>query len=180
MNSTGYHSRMISTGYHSVSLGRMVLVIILSSMVLVIILLVYDEWYWLVCESRGNSTGYYSVIYGTDCHCVSLWWMVLVIIMSVYDEWSWLLLCQSVMNGPGYYYVSLQWTIQTIMFDVCVCIFCFIFVYGLLLQICRFLTQESVCIREEFWNAYLLITKFDCPHVTLCSWQDVKIQLQTK
>ena len=77
MNSTGYHSRMISTGYHSVSLGRMVLVIILSSMVLVIILLVYDEWYWLVCESRVNSTGYYSVIYysviyGTDCHCVSL------------------------------------------------------------------------------------------------------------
>ena len=27
---------------------------------------------------------------------------------------------------------------------------------------------------EEFWNVRLLMTEFDCPEVTLCSWRDVK------
>ena len=152
-----------SNNYHCVSLWWMVLDIIMS---------VYDEWSWLLlCQSMMNGPGYYYV---------SLWWLILIIIMSVYDEWSWLLSCQSTMNGPGYYHVSLQWTIQTVMFDVYVCRFCLIFVYELLLQVCRFLTRESVCIWEEFWNVYLLITKFDCPEVTLCGWRDVKIQLLTR
>ena len=30
---------------------------------------------------------------------------------------------------------------------------------------------------EEFRHVYLLMTKFDCPEVTLCGWQDIKIQL---
>ena len=29
----------------------------------------------------------------------------------------------------------------------------------------------------EFWNVHLLTTEFDCPEVTLCGWQDVKVQL---
>ena len=28
----------------------------------------------------------------------------------------------------------------------------------------------------RFWSVCLLMTKFDCPEMTLCSWQDVKIQ----
>ena len=32
---------------------------------------------------------------------------------------------------------------------------------------------------EEFWNAHLLVTEFDCPEVTLCDWQDIKSQLLT-
>ena len=30
---------------------------------------------------------------------------------------------------------------------------------------------------EKFWNVKLLMTELDCPEVTLCGWQDVKIQL---
>ena len=34
-------------------------------------------------------------------------------------------------------------------------------------------------IYEEFWDVNLLmtLTEFDCPAVTLCGWQDIKIQL---
>ena len=41
------------------------------------------------------------------------------------------------------------------------------------------ITWGKVCIREEFWNVYLLMTEFDCPEMTLCGWQDVQIQLLT-
>ena len=39
------------------------------------------------------------------------------------------------------------------------------------------LTWEN--IYEMFLSVHLLMTEFDCPEVTLCSWQDVKIQLLT-
>ena len=29
----------------------------------------------------------------------------------------------------------------------------------------------------EFWDVHLLMTEFDCPEVTFCCWEDVKIQL---
>ena len=32
---------------------------------------------------------------------------------------------------------------------------------------------------EEFWNVHLLMMEFDCPKVTLCGWQDIKIQWLT-
>ena len=34
-------------------------------------------------------------------------------------------------------------------------------------------------IWEEFWNVHLFTTKFGCPEVTLCGWQDIKIQSLT-
>ena len=39
------------------------------------------------------------------------------------------------------------------------------------------LTWQKVYIWQEFWNMRWLTTEFDCPEVTLCSWQDSKIQL---
>ena len=33
---------------------------------------------------------------------------------------------------------------------------------------------------DEFWNVHLLMAEFDCPEVTLCGWQDVKIQWLTQ
>ena len=39
------------------------------------------------------------------------------------------------------------------------------------------LTWKRAYIWEEFWNVHLRMTEFDCPEVTLPSWQDVKIQL---
>ena len=38
-------------------------------------------------------------------------------------------------------------------------------------------TWQKVYMWQEFWNMHWLTTEFDCPEVTLCSWQDSKIQL---
>ena len=32
---------------------------------------------------------------------------------------------------------------------------------------------------DEFWNMHLLMTKYDHPGMTQCSWQDIEIQLLT-
>ena len=37
--------------------------------------------------------------------------------------------------------------------------------------------EERFISLRKFWNMNLRRTKFDCPEVTLCGWQDVKIQL---
>ena len=39
--------------------------------------------------------------------------------------------------------------------------------------------MKKVCVwdQKEFSNVHLLMTAFDCPEVTLCSGQDVKIQV---
>ena len=36
--------------------------------------------------------------------------------------------------------------------------------------------EERFVSLRKFWNMTLLTAEFDCPEVTLCSWQDVKIQ----
>ena len=41
------------------------------------------------------------------------------------------------------------------------------------------LMWEKVYKWEEFLYMNLLMTEFECPEVTLCGWQDVKIQLPT-
>ena len=58
---------------------------------------------------------------------------------------------------------------------VCFTILCFV------LCLCRNwlcgLAWKKTCICEKFSNVHLLMTEFNCPEVTLCSWKDVKIQL---
>ena len=39
--------------------------------------------------------------------------------------------------------------------------------------------EKGWYIWEKFWNVHLFMTEFDCPGVTLWSWQDVKIKLLT-
>ena len=41
------------------------------------------------------------------------------------------------------------------------------------------LEKGFIYIYERFWSVYLLMMEFDCPEVTLCGWQDVKLQLLT-
>ena len=52
------------------------------------------------------------------------------------------------------------------------------FVYALF-YISWHMTRLWFYICEEFWNVYLLITEFDCPDMTMCIWQDIKIELLT-
>ena len=54
--------------------------------------------------------------------------------------------------------------------------FCFFFVWGLVLW-----TDLRKCLSkwEELWNVNLLVAEFDYHDVTLCRWQDTKIQLLT-
>ena len=60
---------------------------------------------------------------------------------------------------------------------MCVCAYMYV------LCLCRDwfcgLTWERVCIWEVLDCVCLLMTEFDCPEVTVCSWQDVKIQWLT-
>ena len=51
------------------------------------------------------------------------------------------------------------------------------FVFNLCLDwFCRFDFRKGL---NMFWNVHLLMIEFDCPGVTLCSWQGIQIQLLT-
>ena len=61
------------------------------------------------------------------------------------------------------------------MFDICVLTFCCVFVYELMVQISL---REELTYKKSF-ELSSDVTEFDRPYVTLCGWQDVKIQLVT-
>ena len=44
-------------------------------------------------------------------------------------------------------------------------------------HLCRCDLRKGLCTWEELWNVHLIMTEFHCPEVTLCGWQDFKIQL---
>ena len=55
-----------------------------------------------------------------------------------------------------------------------------IYVYASLVScLCRDwfcgLSWKITCVWEECWNVHFYTTKFDCPEVTMCTWQDIKI-----
>ena len=59
---------------------------------------------------------------------------------------------------------------------------CLMFVYTCIVLClctdwCYGLTWERGHIYERFWSVCLIMMEFDCPEVTLCGWQDVKLQL---
>ena len=58
------------------------------------------------------------------------------------------------------------------------CVLCFC-MYSLCVGIGFVDGLEKEFIGAEFWNVHLLMTEFDCPEVTLCGWQVVKIQSVT-
>ena len=39
-----------------------------------------------------------------------------------------------------------------------------------------FYIRVCVDLLEEFWNVHLFMADFNCPLVSLCGWQDIKIQ----
>ena len=63
-------------------------------------------------------------------------------------------------------------TLWKFVSDFCVCMF----------YVCKLIgfvdwpDRGSIYMQEEFRNVHLHL--FDCPEVTLCGWQDIKIQLQ--
>ena len=59
----------------------------------------------------------------------------------------------------------------------CLCIMYVCLVWFVLRDWFCGLTWERVYIWEEFWNVNLLMTEIDCPEVTQCGWQGIKIQL---
>ena len=70
--------------------------------------------------------------------------------------------------------VILKWlTLRKFVFDVCVCMFYVCELIGFV----DWLDRGLIYMWEEFRNVYLLWSEFDCPEVTLCGWQDIKIQL---
>ena len=47
------------------------------------------------------------------------------------------------------------------------------------IYIYKYIEREREREYERFCSVRLFVTEFDCPDVTLCGWQDVKIQLLT-
>ena len=68
-------------------------------------------------------------------------------------------------------------TLWKCMSDVCVCIFCFMFVKWLVLWIDLTKGLYTYIYEKSFEMWVCLWPEFHCPEVTLCGWQDVKIQL---
>ena len=83
------------------------------------------------------------------------------------------------------------WTFYSCCSMLCVCVkdllFGFpvvwiakIYVYASLVScLCRDwfcgLSWKITCVWEECWNVHFYTTKFDCPEVTICTWQGIKI-----
>ena len=64
-------------------------------------------------------------------------------------------------------------TLRKSVSDVCVCMFYVSEVTGFV----DCLDRGLIYMWEEFRNVFCLWPEFHCPEVTLCGWQDIKIQL---
>ena len=63
--------------------------------------------------------------------------------------------------------------LKKIVFDVCVFMFCFFVCVWI--DLVDLTPVKRVYEKEEFWNVHSLMTESDCPEMSLCGWQDVKI-----